>query len=162
MAFSIATVFQCTPIAGFWDHSIKGAKCFSNEPWWISYATVQITTDFALLFMPFRQILKLTMGTTEKLGIALVFGTGGLYVPWSIYPRHCTNATKRHFCIHLSGYHDCKISHQPRSNPGPYSRDDMVSNRSKCRHHLRLSAHAPCSVRAGIRASFRLAHRYQG
>ncbi|EOA85996.1 uncharacterized protein SETTUDRAFT_48000 [Exserohilum turcica Et28A] len=85
VAFSIATVFQCTPIAGFWDHSIKGAKCFSNEPWWISYATVQITTDFALLFMPFRQILKLTMGTTEKLGIALVFGTGGFVTFASIY-----------------------------------------------------------------------------
>jgi hypothetical protein len=79
-AFTIATVFQCTPIAAFWDKTIPGARCFKNEPWWISYATVQITTDFMLLAMPFRQILNLSMGRAEKLGVALVFGTGGLYV----------------------------------------------------------------------------------
>lgn len=79
-AFTIATVFQCTPIAAFWDRTIPGARCFKNEPWWISYATVQITTDFMLLAMPFRQILSLSMGRAEKLGVALVFGTGGLYV----------------------------------------------------------------------------------
>jgi hypothetical protein len=80
MAFIIATVFQCTPIAAFWDRSIRGFKCFKNEPWWISYATVQITTDFMLLAMPIRQIVHLSMGKAEKLGIALVFGTGALYV----------------------------------------------------------------------------------
>ncbi|CAN9407712.1 unnamed protein product [Alternaria alternata] len=77
-AFTIATVFQCTPIAAFWDKTISGARCFKNEPWWISYATVQITTDFMLLAMPFRRIIGLSMGRAEKLGVALVFGTGGL------------------------------------------------------------------------------------
>ncbi|EUC28505.1 hypothetical protein COCCADRAFT_9127 [Bipolaris zeicola 26-R-13] len=85
IAFTLATIFQCTPIAAFWDHSIEGAKCFHNQPWWISYATVQIITDFVLLAMPFRQILKLSMGTTEKLGVALVFGTGGFVTFASIY-----------------------------------------------------------------------------
>ncbi|EDU41784.1 integral membrane protein [Pyrenophora tritici-repentis] len=85
LSFAIATVFQCTPIAAFWDHSIKGAKCFKNEPWWISYATVQISTDFMLLAMPARQIMKLSMGKAEKLGIALVFGTGGFVTFASIY-----------------------------------------------------------------------------
>jgi hypothetical protein len=80
LAFSVATVFQCSPIAAFWDQSKQGSKCFKNEPWWISYATVQITTDFLLIAMPVRQILKLSMGRAEKLGIVLVFTTGGLYV----------------------------------------------------------------------------------
>jgi hypothetical protein len=80
IAFIIATVFQCTPVAAFWDRSIPGFKCFKNEPWWISYATTQISTDFALLLMPIPQILPLSMGRTEKLGVCLVFGTGALYV----------------------------------------------------------------------------------
>ncbi|CAN9415252.1 unnamed protein product [Alternaria alternata] len=84
-AFTIATVFQCTPIAAFWDKTISGARCFKNEPWWISYATVQITTDFMLLAMPFRRILGLSMGRAEKLGVALVFGTGGFVTFASIY-----------------------------------------------------------------------------
>lgn len=79
-AFTMATIFQCSPIAAFWDRSIPGSKCFQNEPWWISYATVQICTDFLLLAMPLGQVMKLSMGRAEKLGIVLVFGTGGLYV----------------------------------------------------------------------------------
>ncbi|KAL1793061.1 hypothetical protein ACET3X_008043 [Alternaria dauci] len=85
LVFTIATVFQCTPIAAFWDKTIPGARCFKNEPWWISYATVQITTDFMLLAMPFRRIMGLSMGRTEKLGVALVFGTGGFVTFASIY-----------------------------------------------------------------------------
>ncbi|CAA9964650.1 hypothetical protein P3342_010723 [Pyrenophora teres f. teres] len=85
LAFTIATVFQCTPIAAFWDRSIQGAKCFKNKPWWISYATVQISTDFVLLAMPARQIMKLSIGKAENLGIALVFGTGGFVTFASIY-----------------------------------------------------------------------------
>ncbi|KAF2034564.1 hypothetical protein EK21DRAFT_40690, partial [Setomelanomma holmii] len=85
MAFIIATVFQCTPVAAFWDRSIPGFKCFKNEPWWISYATVQITTDFMLLAMPIPQILRLSMTKAEKLGICLVFGTGAFVTFASIY-----------------------------------------------------------------------------
>jgi hypothetical protein len=78
LAYIIATIFQCTPIAAFWDRSITSFKCFKNEPWWISYATIQITTDFMLLALPIPQILKLSMSRAEKLGLCLVFGTGGL------------------------------------------------------------------------------------
>ena len=78
LAFIIATIFQCTPIAAFWDRSISGFRCFKNEPWWISYASTQISTDFALLLLPISEIMKLSMGRAEKLGICLVFGTGAL------------------------------------------------------------------------------------
>lgn len=52
LAFITATIFQCTPIAAFWDRSIPGFRCLKNEPWWISYASIQISTDFALLALP--------------------------------------------------------------------------------------------------------------
>ncbi|KAF2134299.1 hypothetical protein P153DRAFT_280712 [Dothidotthia symphoricarpi CBS 119687] len=84
-AFVIATVFQCTPIAAFWDRGIEGYKCFKNEPWWISYATTQIVTDILLLAMPVRQILTLSLRPAEKLGICLVFGSGAFVTFASIY-----------------------------------------------------------------------------
>ncbi|KAJ4346307.1 hypothetical protein N0V95_005517 [Ascochyta clinopodiicola] len=84
LAFIIATIFQCTPVYAFWDRSIP-FKCFKNEPWWISYATTQISTDFALLLMPIPQIVTLSMGRTEKLGVCLVFGTGAFVTFASIY-----------------------------------------------------------------------------
>lgn len=161
IAFTLATIFQCTPIAAFWDHSIEGAKCFHNQPWWISYATVQIITDFVLLAMPFRQILKLSMGTTEKLGVALVFGTGGLYVLRKICSRRVANSTKRNLCVHLSRHDHCNIRKQPRSNLGSHSRDNMVRHRSECRYHLRLSSNAPRSIRTLIWTLIRLARSFQ-
>ncbi|KAL6708725.1 hypothetical protein ACN47E_002421 [Coniothyrium glycines] len=85
LAFIIATIFQCTPIAAFWDRSIVGFKCFKNEPWWISYATTQITTDLVLLAMPVPQILKLSMGRAEKFGLCLIFGTGAFVTFSSIF-----------------------------------------------------------------------------
>ncbi|KAI8935859.1 hypothetical protein NX059_007376 [Plenodomus lindquistii] len=85
LVFTILTVFQCSPVRAFWDRSIPGYKCFKNEPWWISYATTQITTDFILLAMPIPSILRLSMGRAEKLGLCLVFGTGGFVTFASIY-----------------------------------------------------------------------------
>ncbi|KAJ8113603.1 hypothetical protein OPT61_g4301 [Boeremia exigua] len=84
LAFIIATAFQCTPISAFWDRR-PPFKCFKNEPWWISYATTQILTDFALLLMPLPVIRKLSMGRTEKIGICVVFGTGVFVTFASIY-----------------------------------------------------------------------------
>ncbi|KAF1929862.1 uncharacterized protein M421DRAFT_37861, partial [Didymella exigua CBS 183.55] len=85
LAFIIATIFQCTPISAFWDRSIPGFRCFKNELWWISYATIQISTDFALLLLPIPKIVKLSMGRAEKLGICLIFGTGAFVTFASIY-----------------------------------------------------------------------------
>lgn len=108
LAFIIATAFQCTPVAAFWDRSIQEYKCFKNEPWWISYATIQITTDFMLLAMPIRQILLLSMGRAEKLGICLVFGTGALYVG-IIHAELHSNPQQRHICLHLPRNNNCSI-----------------------------------------------------
>lgn len=161
IAFTLATIFQCTPIAAFWDHSIEGAKCFHNQPWWISYATVQIITDFVLLAMPFRQILKLSMGTTEKLGVALVFGTGGLYVLEKICSRRVADSTKRDLCVYLSRYDHCNIRKQPRSNLGTHSCDDMVRHRSERWYNLCLSSNAPRPIRTLTRTLIRLAQSLQ-
>ncbi|KAF1945366.1 hypothetical protein EJ02DRAFT_369783 [Clathrospora elynae] len=85
VGFVVATIVQCTPIAAFWEKDIPGSRCFNNEPWWVSYAVTQIVTDFMLLVMPIGQILKLSMGKVEKLGLILVFGTGGFVTFTSIY-----------------------------------------------------------------------------
>ncbi|KAF2737759.1 hypothetical protein EJ04DRAFT_86507 [Polyplosphaeria fusca] len=90
-AFTVATVFQCTPIAAFWDKSIHPFRCFQNEPWWISFSVVQIVTDFALLALPLREVLRLSMTKAEKIGLCFVFGTG-LFVTFASIFRATTIA----------------------------------------------------------------------
>ncbi|KAF2014735.1 hypothetical protein BU24DRAFT_371479, partial [Aaosphaeria arxii CBS 175.79] len=85
LAFTIATIFQCNPIAAFWDKTISPAKCFKNEPWWISFSVIQIVTDFALLALPISRVFHLSMTKAEKFGLVLVFCTGGFVTFASIY-----------------------------------------------------------------------------
>ncbi|KAF1995169.1 hypothetical protein P154DRAFT_380442, partial [Amniculicola lignicola CBS 123094] len=85
LAFTIGTVFQCQPIAAFWDKTITGAKCFENEPWWISFAVIQILSDVWLMALPMRQVMKLSMTKTEKIGLCCVFSTGFFVTFASIY-----------------------------------------------------------------------------
>lgn len=78
LAFIIGTIFQCHPIAAFWDKKIPNGICFKNQPWWMWYSMVQIITDVGLLALPVRQVMTLSMSRTEKLGLCLVFCTGFL------------------------------------------------------------------------------------
>jgi hypothetical protein len=76
LAFILGTIFQCQPIPLFWDKTIQGGKSFKNEPWWISYSVVQISTDIVLLVLPMQQVFTLSMIKTEKFGLSFIFGTG--------------------------------------------------------------------------------------
>lgn len=78
MAFILATIFQCTPVAGYWDRAIKGAHCIKSEPFWFSYAMINIVTDVAILALPVRQIIKLQLPRRDKIGLMGVFLIGGL------------------------------------------------------------------------------------
>lgn len=149
MAFIIATVFQCTPIAAFWNRSIPNVKCFKNEPWWISYATVQITTDFMLLAMPIRQILRLSMSKAEKLGICLVFGTGALYAKGAICSAQA-NLRQRYLRFDIPSNHHRRVRQRSRSNMGSHPRHDLVRHRSQCRYCVCLPSHAAWSFRACV------------
>jgi hypothetical protein len=76
-AYILATIFQCTPVAGFWNKTIH-PKCINSEAFWISYATINILTDIVLLTLPIRQVMKLNVSKVEKFGLILVFFTGCL------------------------------------------------------------------------------------
>jgi hypothetical protein len=75
MAFILAGIFQCRPIAFFWNRSLKG-KCFKEEPWWISWSAIQVSTDVILLALPLGQIISLRITKLEKAGLCFVFATG--------------------------------------------------------------------------------------
>jgi hypothetical protein len=76
--YIIATIFQCTPIHHYWDRTIFGGHCILSAPFWISYATVNIITDFYILCLPMPLLWKLTLSNKNKLGIMGCFALGGL------------------------------------------------------------------------------------
>lgn len=92
LAFTLGTIWQCRPIAAFWNTETADAWCFSQTPWWISFSVVQITLDFVLLGLPVKEVMKLNMTRVEKLGLTAVFCTG-LFVTFTSIFRATTLAS---------------------------------------------------------------------
>lgn len=77
--FTIVTIslciFQCTPIAKFWDSDLEG-KCVDIQAGAHSAAALAITSDFVTVLLPLPVIRKLNMSWRRKVGVMATFGLG--------------------------------------------------------------------------------------
>lgn len=71
-------IFICTPIAGFWDSTIK-AKCIPNLPQWYTNAAGNIATDVAVFVLPLPIIRNLQLPKQQKVMLLGIFSLGFLY-----------------------------------------------------------------------------------
>ena len=82
IAFTLVTIWQCTPIAAFWDKSIlikdPSSHCFDSEAFWFSYALVNIVLDVLVLILPIHEVAKLQLPWREKGELTAVFSLGVL------------------------------------------------------------------------------------
>lgn len=76
IAYIFATIFQCTPVAYYWNRSL-GGHCIQSAPFWISYATINIVTDFYILCLPMPLLYRLSLSKKSKWGIMACFAMGG-------------------------------------------------------------------------------------
>jgi Fungal rhodopsin domain len=72
----ISTVFQCNPVAGFWDSKIPGMKCYNTDAFWYAYAIINIITDVAVLLLPLPEVRKLHLPVMERVGVGAIFAIG--------------------------------------------------------------------------------------
>lgn len=75
LAYLFVNIFQCTPRAKIWDHSLPG-KCITEEVLLVSPAGINIVSDCSILAFPMVFVFRLNMALKNKLTIAAVFGTG--------------------------------------------------------------------------------------
>ena len=80
IAFVLVTIWQCSPIAAFWNRTIPGSHCFHSEAFWFSYSLINIVTDVIILALPIRQIFALELASRDKWGLVGIFSLGTLYV----------------------------------------------------------------------------------
>jgi hypothetical protein len=75
----LTCIFQCSPIRGAWDTSLK-PKCVNINAFYLSNAALNILTDLITYAMPIRMVLGLQTPTKQKFAIGIMFCLGFLYV----------------------------------------------------------------------------------
>jgi hypothetical protein len=81
LAYMVATtgasIWQCSPIAGAWDKSLR-PNCISLTKNWYANAGFAIATDVLILALPMQPIWKSKLPVNQKRALMLVFALGGL------------------------------------------------------------------------------------
>ena len=75
----ITTVFQCRPVNGLWDLTVK-SECVDISKLGIVVGSMNVLTDFLLLCLPLPQLWKLQMRRGTKLQLIGIFSIGSLSV----------------------------------------------------------------------------------
>ncbi|KAL4802354.1 hypothetical protein BDV18DRAFT_147357 [Aspergillus unguis] len=83
-----AALFNCQPVARFWDPDITGS-CMSRKAVWFFNAAINIATDLTLLILPMSQLSRLNLPRKQKIALIAVFALGGLVVVISILRLRC-------------------------------------------------------------------------
>jgi len=73
---TLVQIFNCVPVAGFWDFTIP-ARCVNKTVVWFIYATVNILLDLAILILPMPALWSLKMPTKQRLLVISIFALGG-------------------------------------------------------------------------------------
>ena len=71
----IAAVFQCNPVAGFWDKSLH-PKCMEVSIYVKGQAIASIITDALIFLAPIRSVFQLQMPIGRKIAISGIFLLG--------------------------------------------------------------------------------------
>jgi hypothetical protein len=80
--FLFVAIFQCSPISFFWNHwdgEHEGSCRNINAIAWAN-AAISIALDFWMLAIPLAQLKALNLHWKKKIGVALMFMVGTLYV----------------------------------------------------------------------------------
>ncbi|KAI1912452.1 hypothetical protein LOZ39_005725 [Ophidiomyces ophidiicola] len=83
VAYVCSTIWQCKPVSAFWTRSGQ-FTCISNHISWLSYALINIITDFIILLLPVHQVLRLQLKTRDKIAVIMIFMLGGFVCITSI------------------------------------------------------------------------------
>ncbi|KAH8660810.1 hypothetical protein BGZ60DRAFT_530816 [Tricladium varicosporioides] len=75
---SFGFLYNCQPIAKFWDITITNGKCINITKILLTYASLNILTDIAMLLLPIALVRKLKLPMKQKLALAGLFMTGTL------------------------------------------------------------------------------------
>ena len=82
VSLTCAAIFQCRPLAAFWNHAIRDAKCINLPRFTIVGGVLNLLTDVLILCLPIPMVWGLNTTKTQKVTLTCIFLLGILYVRW--------------------------------------------------------------------------------
>lgn len=75
----LVAIFECTPVAYFYDKTIPNGHCNIDTNKYFQWASMpNVITDVAMLILPLPVIWKLQTSKNNKIGLTLTFLTGSM------------------------------------------------------------------------------------
>ena len=76
IAYFFAILFQCHPIAFYWDLTIPDGRCENQTNIFLATATLNLFLDVIIVLMPIPVVWSLQMSTVRKIAVTAIFGMG--------------------------------------------------------------------------------------
>jgi len=83
--FSITSIFQCRPIAYWWDKTIQGGVCFNLRIYNPAMCVPNIATDVVVLLLPISSLMQLKLPLLKRVALCFIFLTASVGMFASIY-----------------------------------------------------------------------------
>ena len=74
---TLAAIFACSPVRGFYDSSVK-ARCIDDVKFYWASACLNVITDAFVLVLPMPMVWRLQTTLRRKIGLSIIFVIGGL------------------------------------------------------------------------------------
>ena len=78
LAVLFATIFQCVPVAAFWDRNIKNKTCVNLSLFSTDAGITNLLTDVMILCLPMPMVWTLHTNKTQKVTLTGIFLLGFL------------------------------------------------------------------------------------
>jgi hypothetical protein len=85
LSYSLATVFQCSPIPFSWNKTLPNGRCFNVRVYLNSSSAPNIFSDLVVLVLPLRTVWGLNISIGRRVGVLMIFLMGGVYVYRSFF-----------------------------------------------------------------------------
>lgn len=73
-------IFQCKPVAYFWDKAIAGGSCINQTQFYRWNGVANLLIDFMILALTMPMIWNMSLQFRQKLSLSGLFLLGTLYV----------------------------------------------------------------------------------
>ncbi|KAI4708374.1 hypothetical protein J4E89_006998 [Alternaria sp. Ai002NY15] len=93
VVFLVALWVQCIPISSYWTLQADHRDCIPEGPPLVVQSVLNVVTDFMIYALPIPTLFGLSLPTTQRIGLVILFSVGGVIVVASSFRAYWVHYT---------------------------------------------------------------------